>query len=113
MDINDFANYFFESKNEDNPLNNIINFNVITQCKFLYIRGKDKDLVYHIWGHTFKELSIIENLLKRKNNSKSSAYLSPGSAIKKEFAPVPFYHTKQQDGFYHAYIIIVKGGDAK
>ena len=90
MDINDFANYFFESKNEDNALDNIINFNVITQYKFLYIKGKDKNLVYHIWGHTFKELSVIENLLKRKNNSKSSAYLSPGSAIKKRICSSSF-----------------------
>lgn len=90
-------------------MGNIIDFNIATQYKFLYIRGQDKDLVYHVWGKTSRELEIVTNLLKKRNKSEYCIWMSSGSRIRKEFAPVPNYTNKQQDNYYHGYVMIGGG----
>ena len=92
-------------------MDNIINFNITTQYKFLYIRGKDKDFIYHIWAKTSYELITLANFLKKKNKAAYCIWMNSSCRIKKEFAPIPNDMIKQQDNYYHAYVMI--GGDVK
>ncbi len=84
----------------------IINFSLTKQYKLLYIIPTSGNRIYHIWYSNIKELNLIENIIKNKDNLKNfySSILSSSYKVRKNFMPVPFHHIKQSDGFYHAYL---------
>lgn len=79
-----------------------------TQYTFLYFKGKRKEPVFEIWYKDFmsNESKTITNYLLNKYQKEYCVWLNSSNSVLKKFAPIPNPYQQQNDGYYHAYVIL-------